>query len=383
MDNPEYINQLAEKWVNGTITDEEKAFFNAWYDSFDFSELKMEVSEGFEENVFKEKIRTEIKNKIPEFDKTQKGYPLWSRIAIAAAVAAMICSAGLVYFFNHSAGPVQTIAFKNDIGPGQNAGTLTLSDGRKIRLSDALNGKLAKDAGINITKTSDGQVVYEISKKGGELKYNTLSTARGQTYILTLSDNSKVWLNAASSLKYPSNFASLKERTVELTGEAYFEVSKDKEHPFIVKSAGQRVRVLGTHFNINSYGDEPATKTTLLEGSVQVSSLSGNKEHQVLKPGQQSVLSQKSLTIRPANEQEAISWKNGRIFFEDESLESIMRKVSRWYDVQVILKGNVKAVTFQGALSRTKKISSILAYFERAGNLKCTVDGRTITIESK
>ena len=383
MDNPDYINQLAEKWVNGTITAEEKVIFNVWYDSFDFSELKMEVSEGFEEKVFKEKIRTGIKTQIPEFNPIQRKHPLWPRIAIAAAVTAMICSAGLVYFFNRSSEPVQSIAYKNDVDPGRNAATLTLSDGKKIRLSDALNGKLAKDAGITITKTSEGQIVYEISKRMGTLKYNTLSTARGQTYILTLSDNSKVWLNAASSLKYPSNFASLKERTVELIGEAYFEVSKDKQHPFIVKSAGQQVKVLGTHFNINSYGDEPATRTTLLEGSVQVSSLSGNKEHQVLKPGQQSMLSGKSLIIRPANEQEAISWKNGQIFFEDESLESIMRKVSRWYDVQVVIKGNIKAVTFQGVLSRTKKISSILEFFERAGNLKCTVEGKTVTIESK
>lgn len=203
---------------------------------------------------------------------------------------------------------------------------------------------------------------------------NTLSTGRGETYQVQLPDGSKVWLNAMTSLKYPANFSTSKERRVRLDGEAYFEVSKDKQHPFIVSSDNQEVKVLGTHFNISGYPDEASVKTTLLEGAVLVN----NRE---LKPGQQASLKEKIITITNTDVEEAVAWKAGMFMFTDLNLGELMKMVSRWYDVDVVYTSKeVINQQFSGSVSRFQKVSQLIQVLERTNLVKFKIEGRKITI---
>jgi len=305
---------------------------------------------------------------------------LWPRIAVAAAVVFTILFAGLFYI-NYNSKPGQ---YANNVAPGKEGAMLTLANGKQIRLSAAVKGELAKEAGVSITKTGDGQLVYEIKdrKDANANMPNMLATAKGETYKVRLPDGSVIWLNAATTLKYPASFAALKARKVQLIGEAYFEIAKDKAHPFIVETEGQSVEVLGTHFNINSYADEKITKTTLLEGSVKVSATQ-SKQSIKISPGEEAVNLNQQLQIRPANLQEAIAWKEGYFRFTDNNLENIMRQVSRWYNVDVVYtadQSEFEALRFWGFVSREKNISEVLKIIERTGKVKFNIKGRTITV---
>lgn len=227
--------------------------------------------------------------------------------------------------------------------------------------------------------------------------YNTIATPKGGQYQVRLPDGSKVWLNAASSLKYLASFSAWNERKVELSGEAYFEVAKDKDHPFVVKTENQEVIVLGTHFNINSYKDEPATKTTLLEGSVRVSLLGttstastinttqkiskGKPAEIILKPGEQATLIGNNIRVSPQNAEDAIAWKDGYFMFNNESLESVMRKISRWYNLDVVFAdASIKNQTFYGRMSRFSKVSQVLKSLALTREVKFELKDNTIHV---
>ncbi|POY37930.1 anti-sigma factor [Solitalea longa] len=316
----------------------------------------------------------------PQFSSTQT-YVLWKRLAGVAAAITFIAFG--LYFYksqDHKQG-VETAKHVNDIAPGKMGATLTLASGKKIKLSDAPNGEIAKESGISISKTADGQVIYKVNATPAELnKINTLSTAKSETYSLTLPDQSKVWLNAESSLTYTTNLLENGIRRVKLSGEAYFEIAKDKTHPFIVESDGQEVKVLGTHFNINSYANEPETKTTLLEGSVAVSTSEGTK--QTLKPGEQSTLNRSGkISVETVDVDYAVAWKEGYFQFENENLESIMRKISRWYDVEVEYKDNkLKELVFVGTVSKYKNVSQVLKKLELTNALQFKIEQKRIII---
>lgn len=207
--------------------------------------------------------------------------------------------------------------------------------------------------------------------------YNTLSTARGEQYQVRLPDSSLVWLNAASELKYPSSFNTLKERRVELSGEAYFEVAKNKKQPFVVQADGQEVKVLGTHFNVSSYSDEPDAITTLLEGSVQIS---GNGEVKVLKPGERAVRTGNQIKVSEADLSEDMAWKNGDFYFNNVGIASIMRQISRWYDVDIIYQGELTDEKFYGTISRSKNIKQVLNVLEKTKSVHFKVEGRRVLI---
>lgn len=310
---------------------------------------------------------------------------LWPRIVVAAAVAAMIFG---IWFYQNGITPLPNAKFKDqmvksDVAPGNVGATLTLASGKKINLSNAANGEIAKESGISVTKTKDGALVYQIGKSTGAAnKYNTLTTARGETYILSLPDKSKVWMNAASSLTYSTSLNDRGRRKVKLEGEAYFEIFKDKTHPFIVETNDQEVEVLGTHFNINSYADEPTVKTTLLEGSVCVWPLKGKAGSKILKPGQQSTLSpDHPIIIKAVNTEDVIAWKNGLFVFEGDRLENIMSQISRWYNVDVqYADRSVLNETYSGTVTRFANISIVLKRLEITGNVKFKIAGRRIVV---
>ena len=306
----------------------------------------------------------------------------------SAASIVLIGLASITYFFS-SRDKVSDInkPYASDFDPGSNKAVLVLADGRKISLTDIGNGAIAKEAGLSITKTSDGQLIYTVAKEttNGESSlrsaFNTIETPKGGMWQVKLPDGSSVWLNAASSLTYPLAFSGRDKRVVELKGEAYFEVAKDEKHPFIVKTTRQEVEVLGTHFNINSYSDESTVKTTLLEGSVRVKAQQISLEAETLKPGQQSVLSAETFSVKNVDVEEAIAWKNGYFMFNNEKQESIMRKIARWYNVQVeYADAAARDVTYYGSISRFENVSKVLRKFEQTGEVKFEVEKDKIIV---
>lgn len=296
-----------------------------------------------------------------DFNRTQKVRFLWPKAVAAAAVLIMLSFAGYFYYQKYSsATPVELTANLHDADPGGNKATLTLADGSKISLTDASNGELAKQSGVRISKSKNGELVYSVIATNTKLPvFNTISTPRGGVYQVNLPDGTKVWLNAASSIKFPTTFAHLKERKVELEGEAYFEVAKNKKLPFIVSTSGQQLKVLGTHFNVNAYDDEDEVKTTLLEGSLKVFAANSI----LLKPGQQAHVNRKgsrNVQLSPANIAQVMAWKNGFFHFEKDNLHTVMRQLSRWYDVEVVYEVDRQDDEFMGDIPRGIKLSEVL-----------------------
>lgn len=397
MESAAYL-KLLERIADGSATDQEISQYNFWISKAGNPAVSWEDARLGDKNQIENellaRILLEIQQK-PEVDKPVesnlvendpigKGLKLWKKLSIAASI---LLISGLSFYAINSRTlhlrPEET-EIVNDIPPGTEQAILTLANGKKIVLDGAVNGKIAEQAGISITKTADGQLVYELTESTKENRgstandFNTIATPRGGQYQLNLPDGTRVWLNAASSLKYPIRFGE-RNREVELQGEGYFEVSKDPSRPFKVKSGTQELEVLGTHFNINSYSDDPARKTTLMEGSVRISSKLW-KQPKVLQPGQQAIASNDGVKVIEVNAEEILDWKNGNFVFQDEPLESIMRKVARWYDVEVSYQGAPADLTFTGVVSRTKNISAVLNALDKTGKVHFKVEGKKVTV---
>ncbi|WP_316816144.1 FecR family protein [Pedobacter nyackensis] len=312
---------------------------------------------------------------------------LWPKIAIAASI--LLISVIAIYFVRNSfVAEPRSIAYANDVAPGINHAVLTLSDGQKIALTDTNSGNIASQAGLLIVKDENGQLVYKVTghHKAGAETYNEITTYNGNQQQIILPDGTKVWLNAASSIKFPTTFENKSQRKVLLSGEAYFEVTHNKSVPFRVTTAKQEVEVLGTMFNISSYTDEPAVKTTLVEGSVRVNRLDTENSRKqtdavVLTPGQQAVLNAKDLKIANVDIENEIDWKNGDFVMNNAKLEDVLRKVARWYNVQIIYEDEKPVdLNLSGIVSRSKNISSVLSLIEATGKVRFKVDGKTITV---
>jgi transmembrane sensor len=305
----------------------------------------------------------------------------WFKYAIAASVTIFIGIAA--YFFTSHHTDTQTLAA--DFNPGGNKAILTLSNGSTIILDNAKNGQLTSQGGTVVNKTNDGEIIYDASQfpqteTGAKPAYNTISTPKGGQYKVVLADGTRAWLNSVSSISFPTAFHG-KDRQVEITGEVYFEVAKNKKKPFLVKAANQLVEVLGTHFNINSYDDEPDIKTTLLEGSVQIRQLNSNFSA-LLHPGQQAVnRSSGPILVQHVDIEQVIAWKNGMFQINDASIATLMRQASRWYNVDIEYEGKVPDRKFSGKIKRDVKASEflqMLSYF----NLHFSVEGQKIIIKN-
>ena len=284
---------------------------------------------------------------------------------------------------------IQKPLYKNDVKPGGNKAILTLADGTKIVLDDASKGSLIRQGKTTIIKLDSGRLAYNIQPVSNiplkTMLYNTLTTPRGGQYCVTLPDGTIVWLNAATSLRFPTAFTG-HERRVEIKGEAYFEVSKNATMPFIVEAGNEEIKVLGTHFNVMAYIDDKVIKTTLLEGQVEVSLLnSPNTETEsksiILEPGQQSQLDKNNgLNVVTADLREAVAWKNGYFVFSNENIESIMLKISRWYDVKVRLEVDPLNRNFTGSISRAQNVSEVLNMLELTDEVHFKIEGKSITV---
>lgn len=377
----QFLNIL-DKYNSGTASKEDLEFLDAYYEAF---RLRADYTEDLAEYKRVE-LQKSIKSSIGAHISAYKVHKLHrpkAKIKWASVAAAAIVFLAGVWLFSNKNTTSQQSVHKNAnqiIRPGGNKAVLTLSNGEKISLTDAHNGTLAKQGGVQIIKTAEGQLTYTRIQDNTDSnsQFNTIETPRGGWYEVRLPDGSKVWLNAASKLTYPSSFHASRYRKVELAGEAYFEIAEDKVKPFIVKAAGQEVQVLGTHFNINSYADEPEVKTTLVEGSVKVKNSNGLSK--ILKPGEQSALSGNEIEIRTVDPELAIAWKNNLFIFDSNDIRHVMRMIARWYDVDVKFKGPIPDDRFGGSVSRFDNVSEVLKALEATGRVKFNVEDRSIVV---
>ena len=318
----------------------------------------------------KKQIAAEKNKMIPIFKRT------WFKIAAAA-----ILLFGIFTFYKLGLGKnnlKQQVAKTNsaDMAPGGNKAVLTLADGSKIVLDSAANGNLTNQGNTTIIKL-DGKLAYTASGNNGEVLYNTISTPKGGMYQIVLSDGSKVWLNAASSLRFPTAFTG-KQRNVELSGEAYFEIEKNAAMPFNVTVSEMNVQVLGTHFNVMAYNEESEIKTTLIEGAVKVTK--GNAVG-LLKPGKQASLDNNgAIIITDAEIEKDLAWKNGMFFFENNDIKTIMQQLNRWYDADISYQGNVTNRRFTGQISRYINLSGVLKMLELTGDIHFKIEGKKILV---
>ena len=315
-------------------------------------------------------------------EKKRQPISLWLRISAAAAAIFIMVGIGLVFQKDRLQNQQAVNIFLNDIPAGKQSATLTLDNGQKIILSEANSGQLTAESGIVISKSADGQLLYQLDGQNAVAaagKIHTLSTGKGENYRLQLPDHTEIWLNSASSIKFPASFDGLKTRKVELRGEAYFEVAKDQEHPFIVKTEQQEVQVLGTHFNINSDPDQGNTRTTLLEGSVKITNR--DKKEQLIKPGEVSLVNEgAAILVSPADLKTTMAWKNGYFRFKGEHIEEVMLKISKWYAIEVSYQGPISKEKFSGNISMNKNISEVLNMLSYANAVKFKVEGRRVTV---
>lgn len=376
------LQQLAAKVLSGKATPAENAFLDSYYDVFDDPNNPGKLSPG-EMEAMGGQISERLQQTVQP-----KGHIRQFRYYYAAAsvVVAAVLSVGVYFSYQKNTASKATMTAKltrpaRPIVHGSTKAVLTLADGSKITLDDHSAGALAKQSGVKISKTADGQLVYQsVPVNGADVKnqFNTMETPRGGIYQVNLPDGTHVWLNSATKLTYPVAFTG-SERRVELSGEAYFEVVHNAEKPFKVISTNQEIEVLGTHFNANTYADEPSFRTTLLQGSVKVTATQSGAA-KVIKPGQQAVLRLTGIQIHKVDADNAIAWKTGLFRFENEPVASIMKKISRWYDVDIVYNDDVSDMRFGGTVSRFADINKVLSKLQLTNTIHFKIEGRRIIV---
>ncbi|WP_166670679.1 FecR family protein [Olivibacter sp. XZL3] len=396
----QHILSIMERYAKGQASEADMLELDEWYEKFPPYQQYAAGMSAAEKRQSQDRILRNInqqiyKESIPSAHRSErtKG-PLYLRNVLAAALILFALSAGTFYYLRESRLQKTEQLAQDLITPGSNKAFLTLADGNRISLTDAADGNIAIQAGVKISKAADGQLIYEVKESDQQSTsdaYNTIETPHGGQYQVRLPDGSTVWLNAASCLKYPVSFGK-RERRVQLTGEGYFEVAKDHTRPFIVATEhfpatggnkgkkGQEIKVLGTHFNVNAYNDEKDLKTTLLEGSVQVTPLKGSSV--VLKPGQQAVNDGDIVQITNINTTYATAWKDGYFRFNEKTLEMGMKEVARWYNVNIRYKNpSLRKELLGGTISKYSNIEQLLKKMELTGAFHFTVKGREIVVE--
>lgn len=383
--------------LQGTLNEEQLRLLNDWrqaapenqqlFDQLTSKEKlapRLAVLHEYEQDAVRNKLSHRI---VPRSKFRYLMVKNWLQYAAAASILLMI-AVGFWWMQIKKQPPVtqQASRFKNDVAPGGDKAVLVLGDGSTIYLDQAQDGSLVQQGGMKIVKQG-GTLTYERANthpQSADITYNTLTTPKGGQYQVTLPDHSRVWLNAASSIRYATAFTG-NERRVEITGEAYFEVAKEKNKPFRVAIAPVArgaspviVEVLGTEFNVNAYSNEAAVKTTLLEGKVKV--LSGSQSSTIV-PGQQAQLIKGIVqVVDHADLEEAMAWKNNTFVFNNLTIEDIMRQLSRWYDVEVVYEQPVNT-HFIASIPRTVTLSKVLQVLELTGGVRFEIDGKKITVK--
>ena len=395
MSNSRTISRLLFKYLQGTLTPEEEYELEKWKlqsaENRQFLErLSNEATQGIDTDgtipgTLEEKIFGKIRDKVPELHGNvirMKGN--WWRYAATAAVVLILFGYSIMTMMQKER-PKQVVAkveqpvVEDVAAPDGNYASITLAGGEKIDINGSSRGTLASQGKVQVIKSADGLIIYKVAtgRVRGKMQFNTLANPKGSKVIgMVLEDGTKVWLNAGSSLTYPVAFIG-KERKVSITGEAYFEVAKKKSMPFRIMKGEMMVEVLGTHFNVNAYGDEPHMKVTLLEGAVKVSS--GNVSG-ILKPGQQAKLKDNDINVQSdINIDQVMAWKNGYFSFEKAGITEVMRQIARWYNIEVAYDGEIPNERFGGELRRNSKLSSVLKVLEKSG-VKFRIENNKVTV---
>jgi transmembrane sensor len=352
-----------------------------WVDLMDFKQVNLEewIAEKGGEEKFKNYLLSNFKNLLQPI-KISKDF-LWKRISIAASIAILI-SIGFFYFkkkSNTKTAILAEVKINKEIMPGSSKAILILSNGSQVALGNSKATNSIEQSSKKIAVSIPGKLDYHNQNASIEANSNnTIIVPNGGEYQIVLSDGTKVWLNAATKLTYPVKFTG-HERRVKLSGEAYFEVTHNKSAPFLVETLNQTVKVLGTHFNINAYNDEKFTKTTLIEGKVEVNSASSFKKT-ILLPGEQSTLAGNTLMKNKVDTREVLAWKNRLFRISDQDLYSIMSQISRWYDVDVEYKGDFSDLHFGLYISRKRNIEQILDLMEVTKTVKFKIEGRKVIV---
>lgn len=379
---PKYsINELAYKWQQGLITAEEKAYYEKWYASFNDEQLIVNNASAESEDLLAAQLYTKVMHQIDDpkrslftLNNTYKWFGVAACIALVFAFA--------LYNGNYRLLIQRAEVASHPINPGTYKASITLANGKTIQLNSLKKGVEINSANLNYI---DGTKLPQLNLQDGVSESMLVSTPRGGTYQVILPDGTKVWLNASSTISFASNFNNLKNRKVELHGEAYFEVSKStykengrkKARTFAVSAGSQLIEVLGTHFNVKSYADESSASTTLLEGSVKVTT--GNKTKFIV-PGQQALSNSQGLTLSNINVNDAVAWINGNFQFNDEPIQDVMLTISRWYNFDVVYQGSPPKERIGGTISRSQPIAQVLASLEETAGIKFKIEGRRVIV---
>lgn len=375
---PHNANDILRRYINGQCTEEERALIEEWYKKNYDSDFKID-------STLAEEHLADIWQELDAEMKKGKVWTIKKIVAIAASIIVVLGLGALLYInrFEISEAPSIVAQSESPIEAGRNQALLTLADGSTIHLDSIAIGDYLSESGINITKMDDGTLAYqikEVSSPHATEMYNTISTPRGGQYKVVLPDNSVVWLNAASSLRFPVVFTG-NTREVELVGEGYFEVTHDKQKPFIVTSADQQTVVKGTKFNITSYPEDSQKTTTLLEGAVSVRNTRHYDGDEILlRPNEQAVLHQNTVIKSKTNALAAIAWKNGKFIFDGTPLQNIMQQLARWYDVEVVYLESVEGITFTGSISRFDNIEDVLRKISLTESVRFETKERRIMV---
>jgi len=369
------LRKLIERYHKGTATEEEKNFLESWY---------AQLNEQNDQALLEADLQKAAKNVKKAVLQRMNGGAgkVFPFRRLAASIAALIVLTGSILFFHARS---RTPQIGTDVLPGSNKAVLILGDGSTVNLDAAGTGKIAAQSGSSIVKLDSGKIRYDATTRpvagtmtSTAITYNTLKVPLGGQFSLTLPDGTKVWLNAGSSLKFPVSFTSLTERRVFLQGEGYFEVYHDPAHPFYVSTDRQEVRVLGTHFDIEAYPENSTVKTTLLQGSLKVKSKLGN-DSCLLVPGKQAVLDDK-LQIHSVDTETVVDWKDGYFIFNRETLEDILTKVARWYNIKIIYERHVENVRLDGIISKNTVLSEVLSMLSATNKIKYEIRGSVLYV---
>lgn len=377
--NKDDLIELAQRILAGQASEEEIARYNHWFNTLKEHEEYQIDHEDLKEAALLQGIRDTL-----QINKRRRRI---RRLTFAGAAAAMliVCLGIGSYFLyqNHKPAAARpgNLAGK-EIAPGKDQAVLTLANGNRVVLDHADIGQVAQQTGVSVMKADSGVLVYHKAagtKTLAAIQYNELSTPRGGQYRIVLPDGTKVWLNSASAIRFPTSFNGA-ERDVEITGEAYFEVVHNALKPFIVTAGGVKVRVLGTHFDVNAYGDNGLIKTTLLQGSVKVTKGGRNV---LIAPGEQAEIagSRDDIVIKKVNTANVVAWTQGFLSMEGSDIKAFMASLSRWYDLDVVYKGAVPSANLGGLINRNTNLSDVLSALE-AGGIHTKVEGRKIIVSN-
>ncbi|MGE7774961.1 FecR family protein [Chitinophaga sp. NPDC101104] len=372
------VKVLAAKYLDGTATPEEAAALHDWYDQVNAGDTEIVTTE---QETSLEDTRARMMARIQEQMRPAATLrPRRRKWLPAAAAAALLLLATGAYLLRQQGKPAgQPAAELTPATPPNNSKgvTLTLGNGQVVELDSSANGYLAQQGGSTISK-EESLLVYGPEKPGEAPVINKLNVPKGEQYRLILPDGTKVWLNAASELRFPSAFAG-EQRLVELNGEGYFEVAANAAQPFVVQTAGPRIEVLGTHFNVKAYPGEPGIQTALLEGSVRV--VAGSGKSRVMRPGEVATVGAGAdiSVLQDADAAQNVAWKDGLFVFRNADLPVILREIGRWYDVDIVYEGPVSHRRFTGKVSRGYSLSETLSVL-LASNLHFRQEGKKIIV---